>query len=156
MAIVYEVLVTTGRWSSEAEKFSSRHGRNKIPLFALGYIGLNWDYTADAGTASDAQACLDAAYAANSTSEAVSFDSGTGGCYYHSRLYAIRTRPPGVQPSFWVRIDLHMQMPAVTTCLTDQDARYLLMQLTYANHTCGMASSCFCLSHRRIFNIIKA
>ncbi|KAH7704643.1 hypothetical protein AAVH_28171 [Aphelenchoides avenae] len=93
-------------------------------------------YAQSAGTATNAQACLDAAYKANSTAVEFSFDNSTGACTYSTAIYGYYLRVSGEQPSFWLRIDPFMQSTADTTCLTNQDAEYLIMELSYGNQTC--------------------
>ncbi|KAH7723421.1 hypothetical protein AAVH_09137, partial [Aphelenchoides avenae] len=105
------------------------------------YIAIEWSNDFDVGTAADAQACLDAAYEANSAFEAISFNNVTGACSYHSALFGTVPRSSGEQPQYWVRIDRHMQTSAMTSCLADQDAMYLLAQLAFMGQTrdCEMA-----------------
>ncbi|KAH7707948.1 hypothetical protein AAVH_24815 [Aphelenchoides avenae] len=107
------------------------------------YIAIEWSNDFDLGTTADAQACLDAAYEANSAFETISFDNGTGACNYHSGLFGTVPRSSGEQPQYWVRIDRHMQTSALTSCLADQDALYLLAQLAFEGQTrdCEMAVS---------------
>lgn len=94
----------------------------------------------NAGTATDEQACIDAAYKTDPTFEAISFNPETGDCWYHTEIGAPYGRPSGEQPIYWLRIDLHMHLSAVTACLTNEDARYLLMQMNYKDQECFQVS----------------
>ncbi|KAH7662602.1 hypothetical protein AAVH_43436, partial [Aphelenchoides avenae] len=92
----------------------------------------------------DEQACLDAAYDAFTNSslpptfKVFSFDTETSECVWYPRIIPNELRAPEEQPKYWMRIDLHMHLSALTLCLTDQDARYLLMQVIYENDTCPL------------------
>ncbi|KAH7707942.1 hypothetical protein AAVH_24809, partial [Aphelenchoides avenae] len=100
------------------------------------YIDFKWYRSSKVGVAADVQACLDAAYAASPTFWAISFDNATGECHYLSDPDGTWPRPSGEQPNYWLRIDLHMDVSAVTACLTDQDTRYLLAQMVFDGPTC--------------------
>lgn len=101
------------------------------------YLGYVTDSEFKVGAVADKQACLDAAHIADPSFEFITFDSATGDCSYYTGLMAPYVRESGEQPSYWVRTDLNMQSSAAMSCLTDQDARYLLMQLAYKGQTCN-------------------
>ncbi|KAH7678431.1 hypothetical protein AAVH_41670 [Aphelenchoides avenae] len=93
-----------------------------------------------ASTAVDIQSCLDAAYQADPTIVAFSFDNSTGDCSYSTKIFGSFLREPGTQPSFFLRMDGIMQPSANSTCLTVQDAEYLIMEMSYSNQTCVQGS----------------
>ncbi|KAH7698098.1 hypothetical protein AAVH_34813, partial [Aphelenchoides avenae] len=97
-------------------------------------------YSQSVGTATDTQACLDAAYKANSTVLAFSFDNSTGACMCSTAIYGYYLRASGEQPSFWLRIEPFMQASADISCLTNQDAEYLIMEMSYGNQACVQGS----------------
>lgn len=116
--------------------------RNEYSFLASDYVRPSWNYEFDVGASTDAQACLDAAYDTNTTFDGIRFDNVTGACSYYSDLWATSLRSPGEEPpQYWVRIDQHMQSSAMASCLTDQDAMYLLVQMVYKDRTCTRASS---------------
>ncbi|KAH7703509.1 hypothetical protein AAVH_29323, partial [Aphelenchoides avenae] len=95
-----------------------------------------------AGTAADAQECVDLAAAADATTVAISFDEGTGDCQYATKVYSHYLREAGLQPKFYLRVD-NLTTSAVTlesTCFTNQDAEYALMRLSYGDEDCIQGS----------------
>lgn len=106
-------------------------------LFVSDYLDLYVSDDIYVGTTLDAQACLDAAYNASTDIAGFTFDREVGGCWYCLSITTYELRAPDEQLEFWMRIDLHMKVSALTSCLTEQDARYLLMQKVYRDQqTC--------------------
>lgn len=83
------------------------------------------------GTAVDVQACLDAAYNTYPNFLGIAYNSASGRCTYYTRLVSPRVRWWNSTVSTWLRVDLHMHLSAVTSCLTEQDTGYLVMQMVF-------------------------
>ncbi|KAH7670015.1 hypothetical protein AAVH_42763 [Aphelenchoides avenae] len=84
-------------------------------------------------TATDVQSCVDAAYETQNSTKAISFDATTGACVYATAVNGYMYRSTG-PPDFYLRADGWLK--TTDTCLSNQDAEYLLLHLSYEGAEC--------------------
>lgn len=95
-----------------------------------GYFYLwNWGGAVNT-TATSAQECIDTAYSANNRTLGIRFNSATGDCGYATVINSYWYQATGA-PEYYVRAD--GILADTSSCMTQQDAEYLLMKLSFPN-----------------------